>query len=134
MRCSNTSSAVPSMLGSKLCGKKKRQTVMMDDGPKKPTRVAASSPRASLGRRTVCGSTEQGRPPVWKRYETKVRMVWGSFIFAAAALITPTRNGYNAEGVKLNTHTYITLFSSIPASVIISMPHCPVEPSYTCIC
>jgi len=34
------------------------------------TRVAAPSPRASLGRRTVCGRTEQRRPPVSKRYET----------------------------------------------------------------
>ena len=34
------------------------------------TRVAAPSPRASLGRRTVCGRTEQPRPPVSKRYET----------------------------------------------------------------
>jgi len=38
--------------------------------PKKLTRVAAPSPRASLGRRTVCGRTEQRRPPVTKRYET----------------------------------------------------------------
>jgi len=29
------------------------------------------------------------------RYETKVRMVWGTFLIAAAALQTPTRNGYN---------------------------------------
>jgi len=69
--------------------------------PKKPTRVAAPSPRASLGRCTVCGRTEQHRPPVSKRYETKVRMVWGSFLVAAAALKTPTRNGYNAQGVNL---------------------------------
>ena len=69
----------------------------------RPTRVAAPSPRASLGRRTVCGRTEQRRPPVSKRYETKVRMVWGSFLIsiAAAALKTPTRNGYNAQGVNL---------------------------------
>jgi len=32
----------------------------------KPTRLAAPSPRASLGRRTVCGRTEQRRPPVSK--------------------------------------------------------------------
>ena len=70
-------------------------------GPKKPTRVAAPSPRASLGRRTVCGRTERRRPPVSKRYETKVRMVWGSFLITAAALKTPTRNGYNAQGVNL---------------------------------
>ena len=60
--------------------------------PKKLTRVAAPSQRAGLGRRTVCGRTEQHRPPVSKRYETKVRMVWGSFLIAiaAAALKTPT--------------------------------------------
>ena len=66
---------------------------------KNPTRVAVPSPRASLGRRTVCGCTEQPRrPPVVKRYETKARMVCGSFLIAAAALKTPTRNGYNAQG------------------------------------
>jgi len=27
--------------------------------------------------------------------------VWGSFRIAAAALKTPTRNGYNAQGVNL---------------------------------
>jgi len=43
--------------------------------PKKPTRVAAPSSTASLGRRSVCGRTEQRRPPVSKRYETKIRMV-----------------------------------------------------------
>jgi len=64
-------------------------------------RVTAPSPRASLGRRMVCGRTEQRRPPVSKRYEIKVRMVWGSFLIAAAALKTPTRNGYNAQGVNL---------------------------------
>jgi len=69
--------------------------------PKKPTRVAASLPRASLGRRTVCGRTEQRQPPVLKRYETKVRMVWGSFLIAAAPLKTLTRNGDNAQGVNL---------------------------------
>jgi len=57
--------------------------------------------RASLGRRTVCGRTEQRRPPVLERYETKVRMVWGSFLIAAAAFKTPMRNGYNAQGVNL---------------------------------
>jgi len=30
-------------------------------------------------------------------------MVWGSFLIAAAALKTPTRNGYNAQGVNLRT-------------------------------
>jgi len=37
---------------------------------------------------------------------TKVRLgrgyLWGSFPIAAAALKTPTRNGYNAQGVNLN--------------------------------
>jgi len=63
--------------------------------------VAAPSTRASLGRRTVCGRTEQRMPPVSKRRETKVRMVWGSFLIAAAALKTPTKNGYNSQGVNL---------------------------------
>jgi len=66
--------------------------------------VAAPSPRAGLGRRTVFGRTEQRRPPVSKRYETKVRMVWGSFVIAAAALKTPTKNGCNAQGVNLTFH------------------------------
>jgi len=30
-------------------------------------------------------------------------MVWGSFLIAAAALKTPTKNGYNAQGVNLTT-------------------------------
>ena len=68
---------------------------------KKPTCVAAPSPRASLVRRMVCGRTEQCRPPVSKRCETKVRMVWGSFLIAAAALKSRTRNGYHAQGVNL---------------------------------
>ena len=37
---------------------------------------------------------------------TKVRIgrgyLWGSFLIAAAALKTPTRDGYNAQGVNLN--------------------------------
>ena len=63
--------------------------------------MAAPSPRASLGRRTVCGRTEQRRPPVSKRYETQVGSVSASFLIAAAALKTPTRNGYTAQGVNL---------------------------------
>jgi len=50
--------------------------------PEKPTRVAAPSLRASLRRRTICGRTEQRRPPVSKRYEAKIRMVWGSLPIA----------------------------------------------------
>ena len=72
--------------------------------PKKPTRVAAPSPRASLGRRTVCGRTEQRRPQGSKRCKTKVKLVWGRFLIAAAALKTPTRNGSNAQGSKLKSH------------------------------
>jgi len=41
----------------------------------KSTRVAAPSPRAGLGRRTVCKRMEQPRPPVSKRCETKVSML-----------------------------------------------------------
>jgi len=33
-------------------------------------------------------------------------MVWGSCIFAAEALKTPTRNGYTAQGVNLRFNTY----------------------------
>jgi len=83
-------------------------------GPKKPTRVAAPSPRAILGRRRVCGHTEQCRPPVSKRYETKVRMVWGSFLIAAAALKTPTRNGYKAQGAKLTFRLSLSVFRPQP--------------------
>jgi len=32
--------------------------------------------------------------------------VWGSFLIAAAALKTPTRNGYTAQGVNLNIYVY----------------------------
>jgi len=42
---------------------------------------------------------------------TKVRIgrgyLWGSFLIAAAALKTPTRNGYNAQGVNLNFYTAV---------------------------
>jgi len=78
-----------------------RRQGRMEPRLKKLTRVAAPSPRASLGRRTVCGRTEQRRPAVSKRYETKVRMLWGSFLIAAAALKTPARLGHNAQGVNL---------------------------------
>jgi len=45
----------------------------------------------------VCGRTEQRRSPVSKRYETNVRLVWDSYLFAAAAL------KYNAQGVNLTS-------------------------------
>ena len=41
--------------------------------------MAAPSPRGSLGRRTVCGRTEQRRPPASKR--TKVRLDWYEGVF-----------------------------------------------------
>jgi len=34
-------------------------------------------------------------------FVVKVRMVWGSFLIAAAALRTPARYGHNAHGVNL---------------------------------
>jgi len=81
--------------------------------PKKLTRVAAPSPRASLGRRTVCGRTEQLSAAGFEALRnqllgptTRVRIgrgyLWASFLIAAAALKTPTRNGYNAQGVNFN--------------------------------
>jgi len=75
-------------------------------------------PRESVGRRTVCGRTEQRRPPVSKRYETKGRMVWGSFPIAAAALKTPTRmvmtpKAATSLSVTFNT-TCCFLFSGGP--------------------
>jgi len=50
----------------------------------------------------LCGRTEQRRRQGSKRCTTKVRMVWGRFLIAAAALKTPTRHGYTAQGVNLN--------------------------------
>ena len=90
--------------------------ILLSMTPKKPTRVAAPSPRSSLGRRTVCGSTEQRWPPVSKRYETKVRMVWGSFLIAAAALKTPKRHDYNAQGVNLTFQVRLCEISVRPAA------------------
>jgi len=45
---------------------------------------------------------------------TKVRIggrgyLWGSFLIAAAALKTPTRNGYNAQGVNLKFYEHVDL-------------------------
>ena len=47
--------------------------------PKKPARVAAPSPRASLRRRTVCGRTEQRRPQ--GRSVAKLRLEWYGGLF-----------------------------------------------------
>ena len=71
---------------------------------------------------------------------TKVRIgrgyLWGSFLIAAAALKTPTRNGYNAQGVNLNfaasdlkaslyththTHTHTCIYVCI--CVYVSFPY-----------
>jgi len=68
----------------------------------KETNSRAPSPRASLGRRTVCERTEQHRPPVSKRYETKVRLVWGFFSYCCSnAQNTHEKWLYNAQGVNL---------------------------------
>jgi len=45
---------------------------------------------------------------------TKVRVgrgyLWGSFLIAAAALKTPTRNGYNAQGANLEFYVYMHMY------------------------
>jgi len=41
-------------------------------------------------------------------------MVWESFLIAAAALKTPTRNGYNAQGVNLTTPPTYTGEGGVP--------------------
>ena len=51
----------------------------------KPTRVAAPSLRASLGRRTACGRTAQRRSQGSKRCETNVSLVWGCFLFCCSS-------------------------------------------------
>ena len=42
--------------------------------------MAAPSPRASLGRRTVCGRTEQRRPPVSSVTKLRLEWYWGVFL------------------------------------------------------
>jgi len=59
---------------------------------------------------------------------TKVRIgrgyLWGSFLIAAAALKTPTKNGYNAQGVNLKLHMqslpYPTPFPNATASLLLT--------------
>jgi len=82
--------------------------------------VAAPSPRASLGRRTVCGRTEQRRPPVSKR----PRLEWygGVFLIAAAALKSPPRSGYNAHGVNLTVAGFF-FTAAVEADFEKYMPH-----------
>jgi len=43
-------------------------------------------------------------------------MEWGSFLFAAAALKTPTRNGYNALGVNLTFPPFLADVSGLARS------------------
>jgi len=52
-------------------------------------------------------------------------MVWGSFLIAAAALKTPTRNGYNAQGVNLTLHIPPYRYQEFPPSICVSgsAPH-----------
>jgi len=56
-------------------------------------------------------SSQRKRDWCYKLLETKVRMVWGSFLVAAAALKTPTRNGSNAQGVNLTLYIYYKVCS-----------------------
>jgi len=62
---------------------------------------------------------------------TKVRIgrgyLWGSFLIAAAALETPTRNGYNARSVNLKFQgAPLTLpnstFGSVPCACVLVSP------------
>jgi len=89
--------------------------------------VAAPSPRASLGRRMRTHGAVVGR-----RFRSVTKLtttarigrgyVWGRFLIAAAALKTPTRNSYNAQGVNLNLNdplyalTSLRLFASSSSS------------------
>ena len=49
-------------------------------------------------------------------------MVWGSFLIAAAAFKTPTRNGYNAQGVNLTlytqTHTHTHIYTHTHIQIV----------------
>jgi len=49
--------------------------------------------------------------------------LWGRFLIAAAALKTPTRNGYNAQGVNLNFRR--------KAATALPLPLQPVPPPTT---
>jgi len=78
--------------------------------PKKLTRVAAPSPRASLGRRTVCGRTEQLSAAGFEALRNyKVRIgrgyLWGSF------LMLPQRSKHPREMVitpKASTSIFVS--------------------------
>jgi len=71
--------------------------------------VAEGLPRTAYGMRTN-GAVVGRRFRSVTKLTTKVRIggrgyLWGSFLIAAAALKTPTRNGYNAQGVNLKSIT-----------------------------
>ena len=69
-------------------------------GPHRRQGLASDSVRYTGARRSV-----GRRFRSVTKLTTKVRIgrvyLWGSFLIAAAALKTPTRNGYNAQGVNL---------------------------------
>jgi len=58
---------------------------------------------------------------------TKVRIgrgyLWESFLIAAAALKTPTRNGYNTQGFNLNFPVYISIHTYISIHKYIDKLH-----------
>jgi len=87
--------------------------------PKKPTRVAAPSPRASLGRRTVCGRMDG----VGRRFRsaTKLRLecyggVFSYYCYCCSAALkkTLTRNGY----ITYNAHKASTTSLRVTARCI----------------
>jgi len=66
-------------------------------------------------------------------YETKVRMVWGSFLIAAAALTTATRNGYNAQGVNLTSWLLCTnQYYSVRTHPLLRYPTPPRDRPHYC--
>ena len=78
--------------------------------------VAEGQPRTAYGMRTH-GAVVGRRFRSVTKLTTKVRIgrdyLWGSFLIAAAALKTPTRNCYNAQGVNLNFYVYLYVTMSI---------------------
>jgi len=58
------------------------------------------------------------------------RAVWGSFLIAAAALKTPTRNGYNAQGVNL---TFFSFFRALRTSPPHQVKANPLQCIYICM-
>jgi len=77
--------------------------------------------RRLIGEHVAVNPTEQRRPPVSKRYETKVRMVWGRFLIAVAALKTTHEKWLTRP--RRPPHVYLVSmsrkasFESIPSAV-----------------